>query len=287
MKKPVERQYDADGNPILTKEDEIIAKFSTNRTFLKFFLGSIKFLFKVFSLPGIRKNHPWVSEKYTYSAVLPINEELTVDNVLLPYPIINEIIDRSSHRMIMNVCGCRLTYDCQNHPIDIGCINMGESVLDLSPALGRLASKEEAKAHAKKAIDNGLVPFIGKGRLDNALYMIPDKGKLLGLCFCCHCCCITDAFANLPADHFKRLFPDYEGIKMEITDDCTACGSCIDYCLYNAITIENSKAVQNDMCVQCGRCATNCPSQAIKMSLSDTKFMDEILKKIDTYVDLS
>jgi hypothetical protein len=33
--------------------------------------------------------------------MLPINEELKVDNVLLPYPIISEFIDMSSHRMIM------------------------------------------------------------------------------------------------------------------------------------------------------------------------------------------
>ncbi len=287
MKKPKERKYDANGNAILTKEDELVAKISSNRPFLKVFLGSIKFLFKFFSLPGIRKRHPWVSEKYTYSAVLPINEELKVDNVLLPYPIISKIIEKSSHRMIMNVCGCRQTYDCQNHPPEIGCINMGESVLDINPALGRLVSKEEAHEHAKKAIASGLVPFLGKGRIDNTLYMIPDKGKLLGLCFCCHCCCITDAFANLPADHFKRLFPDYEGIKMEITNDCTACGTCMDYCLYKAITIEDGKAVHNDMCIQCGRCATNCPSQAIKMSLENTEFMDDIINKIDSYVDLT
>ena len=164
---------------------------------------------------------------------------------------------------------------------------MGESVLDISPGLGRLVSKDEAHAHAKKAIESGLVPFIGKGRLDNTLYGIPDKGKLLGLCFCCHCCCITHAFNNLPSNHFKKLFPDFDEIKMEITDDCTGCGTCLDYCLYKGIVIENDRAKHTDMCIQCGRCATFCPSNAIKMSLDNFNFKDNLIKTINSFVDLS
>ncbi len=287
MKYPSTPQYDADGNLKMNPFDEMVAKYSQNRPMLKVFLGSIKALFKVFSLPGIRNVHPWVSEKYTHGVMLPINEELNVDNVPLPYPIIAEFIEKSSHRMIMHVCGCRQTYDCSNHPIGIGCINLGESVLDMSPGLGRLASKQEALDHVKKAIDSGLVPYIGKGRIDNTLYMIPDRGKLMGLCFCCHCCCLTDAFNNLPADHFNRLFPRIEEIQFEVTDACTGCGTCLEYCIYKAITIENGLAVQNDMCRQCGRCATYCPAKAIKVSMTNSNFKDEIIQRISSKVDIS
>ncbi len=281
-------KYDVNGSVEMTKMDEMTAKFSQNRPFLKAFLGVLKGLIRLFSLPGIRKIHPWVSEKHTHGVILPINNELTVDNILMPYPIISEFIDKSSYRMIMNVCGCRQTYDCKNHSPQLGCINMGEGVLDMSPGLGRLASKEEAHEHVKKAIESGLVPYIGKGRIDNALYGVPDRGKLLGLCFCCHCCCLTTAFNSLPSDHLRRLFPHIDEVTMEVTDDCTACETCLEYCIYDAITIENGKAVQNkEKCWQCGRCVTYCPSEAIKISIENLEFKDELIKRISTFADIT
>ncbi len=280
-------EYDADGKIKLSKYDEIVNKFSLNRKVLKTFLGSIKFFYRLFSLPGIREKHSWVSEEHTQGAMLPINEELKVDNKLLPYPIITEFIEMSSHRLLMHVCGCRQTYDCKNNDPNFGCIYMGESVLDISPGLGRLISKEEAHEHARKAIATGLVPYVGKGRIDNTLLQIPDTGKLLGLCFCCHCCCMSAAFNHLPAEHQNRLFPRIEEIKFEITDDCTGCETCIDYCLYNAITIENGVAVQNDFCRQCGRCATQCPSNAIKVSMEGSDFKDDIIRRISSVVDIT
>ena len=283
----VRHNFDADGKVILTLEDKIINKFTTNQPFLKAFLGVIRFLYRIVSLPRFRNTHPWVSEKYTLGVMLPINKELYVDNMPMPYPIITEFIDKASHIMIMNVCGCRVAGKCKNHPQDIGCINMGDSVLEISPGIGRLVTKEEAHAHAKKALESGLIPYIGKGRIDNTLYQVPDRGKLLGLCFCCHCCCLTDAFLHLPPDHLDRLFPRIEEIKMEITDDCTGCGTCTDYCLYKAITVENGTAVQNGYCRQCGRCATYCPSNAIKISMDNYKFKDEIIKRISARVDLT
>ncbi len=282
-----EYEYDADGNIKLAKIDEIAYKVSRNRPFLKFFLGSIKFLYRLFSLPGIRKIHPWVSDKHTQGAMLPINEELKMDNVLLPYPIITEFIEKSSHRLLMNVCGCRQTYSCKNFDAGIGCIYMGESVLEISPGLGRLISKEEAHEHARKSIEMGLVPYMGKGRIDNTLLGVPDTGKLLGLCFCCHCCCMSTAFNHLPAEHQNRLFPRVEEIQFEITDECTGCGTCLEYCQYNAITIENGIAVQNDFCRQCGRCATECPTNAIKVSMKSSDFKDDIIRRISSAVDIT
>ena len=97
----------------------------------------------------------------------------------------------------------------------------------------------------------------------------------------------TDAFNNLPPDHRNRLFPRIEEIKMEVTDDCIGCETCIEYCLYEAITLENGKAVQNDNCRQCGRCVTYCPSNAIRLSLEDTAFMQDIIRRISSYVDIT
>lgn len=264
----------------LSFPDRMVRRFSRNRVILRVMLDSIRAIFKVVSLPGIRGRHRWVSPRFNTSAVLPINQELKSQGVPLPYPVLGEIIQKASHRMLMNVCGCRVGYDCKNHDKEIGCIFMGPGVLSISPGLGRLVSAEEAMRHAKKAVENGLVPSVGKAEIDKVFYNMPKDAKFIGLCFCCHCCCLAGAFRDLPVDHLNRVFPRIEGLKIEITEECKGCGMCVDHCLYEAITIKNGKAVHSEYCRGCGRCASMCPSDAIKMSLDNQKFKDEIISRI-------
>jgi len=274
-------------DPFEIDQEELVVRFSRHEGFLRVILGFVKLSFRVLALPVLRDVHPWVSDKHTHGVTLPINEELQFDNVPLPVPIISEFIETSSHRMIMNVCGCRQAYACPNHSPEIGCLNMGESVLEMTPGLGRLVSKQEAHAHVRKAIESGLVPSIGKGRIDNFLYGIPDRGKLLGVCFCCHCCCIAGAFKHLPAEQVDRMFPRIEGLRMQVTEDCTGCGTCTAYCIYDAIRIDGGRAVLGDMCRQCGRCASHCPSQAITLTLDNRDFVNEVVRRISAYVDVT
>ena len=48
-----------------------------------------------------------------------------------------------------------------------------------------------------------------------------------------------------------------------ITDDCIACGSCIDECPVGAISEGDIYKIDPDTCTDCGSCADACPSEAI------------------------
>ena len=102
--------------------DRMAQKFSTSPAFLRVMLGTIKLMFKVITKTRVRNWSSWVDGDKSFSTILPINEELRADNVLVPNQIVSEFIEKSSHRMIMNGCGCRMGYNCQNHPHDIGCL---------------------------------------------------------------------------------------------------------------------------------------------------------------------
>ncbi len=268
-------------------KDRLAAKYGKRHGVLWFVLSSARVLFKFLSIPGLRDIHPWISYRKNRGAVLPINQELKQDNILLPLPVIDHFIDKSTHRTILDVCGCRRAFDCKNHPQDLGCIFIGDSSLDVSEGLGRRATKEEAKAHARKAISLGLVPSMGKVRIDNFFFSTPDRGKLLSMCFCCHCCCMGSFYKTLPLEHLEKMSPKIEGLSVEVTDDCTGCGSCMQYCLFGAISIENGKAVHSEFCRGCGRCATNCPQNAVKITLNNPDYADEVIKSISEYVDVS
>ncbi len=46
---------------------------------------------------------------------------------------------------------------------------------------------------------------------------------------------------------------------------CTGCGSCVDVCPQQAITMHDDLAMINeDLCIQCGTCAEICPVGAIR-----------------------
>ena len=48
-----------------------------------------------------------------------------------------------------------------------------------------------------------------------------------------------------------------------ISDDCIACGTCIDECPSGAISEGEKYSIDPNVCVDCGTCADVCPSGAI------------------------
>lgn len=49
-----------------------------------------------------------------------------------------------------------------------------------------------------------------------------------------------------------------------ISDECLACGACLDECPSNAIE-EGDIYVINDECIDCGACVEVCPVDAISL----------------------
>lgn len=48
-----------------------------------------------------------------------------------------------------------------------------------------------------------------------------------------------------------------------ISEDCIACGTCLDECPVNAISEGDIYKIDPDTCTDCGTCADACPTEAI------------------------
>ncbi len=265
----------------------MITRVGQNGRVLRYVMESVKNVLTVLSLPGVRTLHPWMSYKKNQGAILPINVELQQESIPLSTRVAAEFIDRSAYRIKLNICGCRRAYDCQNHSHEIGCLFLGESTLDFSPAHGHMVSKAEALEHLHKSVAQGLVPQVGKVRVDNFFFDTPDIGKLMSICFCCHCCCMGSFYKDLPVDYINKMSPLLKGLAVKVTDECTGCGACMEYCMFDAISIEQGKAVHSDICRLCGRCASRCPQKAVEVSLDNPNAADEIVERISSYADVT
>ncbi|HPV88519.1 MAG TPA: 4Fe-4S binding protein [Bacteroidales bacterium] len=50
----------------------------------------------------------------------------------------------------------------------------------------------------------------------------------------------------------------------KITENCAACGTCIDECPVEAISSGDIYVINPDECIDCGACAAVCPVGAIE-----------------------
>jgi ferredoxin len=209
------------------------------------------------------------------------------ENVALPSDVVRHFVKIAGHRWIMNECICRAAKECRDHPVELGCIFLGEAVLGIHPGLGRLASVEETLEHVDQCAEAGLVHLIGRNKLDSVWLNVQPADKLLTICNCCNCCClwkilIPHAYRSI-AESVRRP----QGLEIVVSDVCVGCGTCSESCFSQSITIQHGKAVISHTCVGCGRCVTLCPEEAMQVRIaSPESFNEELIRRISSLVNV-
>jgi len=210
------------------------------------------------------------------------------ESLAVPSEIVDHFIRQASARWIMNFCICRYSEQCQNYPIEYGCLFLGEAARDINPRFGRLVSVEEALDHARRCREAGLVHMIGRNKLDTVWLNVGPPDRLLTICNCCPCCCLWRALPYLRSDIGDKI-ARMPGVHLEVTDQCLGCGVCTqDVCFVDAIHLEGEQAViDQDRCRGCGRCADVCPQGAIKVIIEDEAFIENAIERISSAVDIN
>jgi ferredoxin len=220
---------------------------------------------------------------------IPVQEAVDPpEGVVLPSRVVEHFVEQATHHWIMNHCICRETGHCQDYPIDLGCLFLGQAVLGINPRLGRLVTKEEALAHVRRCEEAGLVHLIGRNRLDTIWLGIGPGEKLLTICNCCPCCCLWGTLPHMVpfiSDKVTRM----EGVSVMVNDRCVGCGGCTQgACFMGAIRLVNGRAViEDDLCRGCGRCVQACPRGAIELAIEYDHTIEKVIAQIAPLVDVS
>ena len=226
-----------------------------------------------------------------YGVFVPINQSLgTYENQIIPIKVFKHFIDKASNIVMLNDCPCRRINDCKDHDKSIGCMYMGNDTIDIliTEDKGRVATKEEALERVKLAVDNGLIPLLGRAMDEADGYGVEDTGHFLSMCFCCPCCCIDGKIvtnASIAIDLLHRM----EGVTVKVDKDlCVGCEECLKVCVFRGMEMIDGKAkVNQERCLGCGRCESICPNEAVSIQIDDTSRVDELIKKLESHVEVS
>lgn len=67
--------------------------------------------------------------------------------------------------------------------------------------------------------------------------------------------------------HLLQLNPNkIRVMAYKISEECIACGTCIDECPVEAISEGDIYKIDADLCTDCGSCAEVCPVDAISVA---------------------
>jgi len=219
--------------------------------------------------------------------VIKIGEAVPHEDTVLAPQVVEHFIEQSSYRAIMEFCLCRDSNRCKDYPHDLGCLFIGETAKGIHPSMAKPATKDEARAHIRKAREAGLINIVGKASMDCVWLGIGPHHRLFTVCSCCPCCCISLAAQYMPPD-FTDWFHKMPGVSTHIDNEaCVGCGICLEACIYNGIVLKGDCAVITDSCRACGRCTEVCPQKAIRVSIDDENFIQKTIDFLKPRVDVS
>jgi len=193
--------------------------------------------------------------KPQFHRVIPVNETVDVDMVVLPFESITSLIDQANSWGVLD-CICRkqkeLIGEACDHPLEVCMVfNERPDAFKGNPVI-RSLDREGAYAVMHTASEAGLVHTISN-KQDGHSY----------ICNCCTCSCeILRGMAEMGVANVVARSPFVSSVDEDL---CTKCEICTDYCQFEAITYQEVAVVDRNRCVGCGLCALHCPDEAMTL----------------------
>ena len=195
---------------------------------------------------------------------VPVEQSISEGQQVLSYEDIDSFLDHANMEAYAFMpCPCRSRTEkmgireCKDkHPV-FSCVLLGMFAVEVSQRGGaKTVSREEVKKYLEEGREAGLVIMV-----DNAKEMTDGA-----ICLCCGCCCSTSRGLtrwNNPGAAFGK-----SDFVARASDECVACGECVERCMFKAITVEDGdeKAqIDEEKCMGCGVCTVTCPTDALRL----------------------
>jgi ferredoxin len=230
---------------------------------------------------------PCFSADGNEAIIIPVQEAVRgTESVVLPFPLLNPLISQASARTILNECMCRRAEGCRAHPLELGCLFLGDGAAAIDRSMGHPTSVDEAMDHVQRALETGLVPLVVHAAFDAWMLGIPYR-RTLAVCFCCDRRYTVRQGLRLGPPAFWDTVVRLPGLTVTASPECTGCGPCTDVCPTGAISLDGGAAQISDSCKGCGRCAIVCPAEAITLRVAENAdVLDRLAVRIGRRTDI-
>jgi ferredoxin len=223
----------------------------------------------------------------TSFTIIPVHKEVELPGgTAMPISVVEHFVKEAACRVILDYCICRFAQTCKNYPIGHGCLFIGEGAREIESSVGRRVGIDEAVDHLREGIELGLVTVLGRIDIDAMILGVKKADRLMTICQCCPCCCLT-ASLHYASKGVRDIIVRLEGVEVNVTEDCTGCGACVDACIFKQMRVIDGRAVIGEECKGCGRCAVACKTGAIKITLNDSNYVNACIERIREHVDVS
>lgn len=185
--------------------------------------------------------------------VIPVGESVRVDMEIHPYESVVEIVNNAKAWGVVD-CICRkqkaLIGDPCDHPVEV-CMMLSThpGAYDQTSHI-RALTFEEAMETVKFAAESRLVHSVSN-----------DQRGSSYICNCCTCsCAILRGISELG---IANAVAQSAFVNQVDEDLCINCEDCLEYCQFDALSMDVIVEVDQLRCVGCGVCVQSCPEEAL------------------------
>ncbi|MBI4333217.1 MAG: 4Fe-4S binding protein [Chloroflexi bacterium] len=191
--------------------------------------------------------------------IVSVNRLVDLRNLetVIPYKNARELILNGPDTIAAYECMCRSVRANPCKPSDV-CLVIGEpfasGIVTVQPGKARKISREEAVGILEAEQE--------RGHIHTAFFKDIMLNRFYAICNCCRCCC--GAMKATLEYELPMIAPS--GYVSSVSQDCNACGLCVDFCPFGAISLDGETAkVDPKRCFGCGLCQTRCRSAAVSL----------------------
>jgi electron transport complex protein RnfB len=185
--------------------------------------------------------------------VIPVGESVRMDMEIRPYESAADIVANAKAWGVVD-CICRkqkaLIGDPCDHPIEV-CMMMSQKPGAYDQVSHIHALKlDEAMATLQAAAEAGLVHSVSNNQHGSSY-----------ICNCCTCSCgILRGISELGIANAVAHSAFVNQVDEEL---CIACEDCLEYCQFEALSMDITAQIDQLRCVGCGVCVQSCPENAL------------------------
>lgn len=176
---------------------------------------------------------------------------------IIPYPIARDIVLTAPPQMAIYDCPCRESQSNPCEPIQV-CMLFGDPIvsfiLEHHPTKSRRLSREEALQILEDEHE--------RGHVHTAWFKNVCLNRFFAICNCCKCCC--GGMISMMKYGVPMILSSGFVAKVD-PDSCVGCGTCEEFCQFEAISFDGTADVMWEKCMGCGVCVDKCPQNAIAL----------------------